>query len=289
MKPNHIFFNMQLYPRAIICNLIVAITATVLFTSCSNSLSKDELSIINTNLPAQIFEEQVKSAASELNDYLWEGIREYADKTDDELTTAIYNKHQAVRALGWENDIFGQAFLGDKTEKNAALFEKYIDYANSHQTALADQIESIAKVIIKNPSVISKFNNGDVEEALAPFRSLEGMHSDLNIDMVAGLENMTLDETDQVEWGAAVMGEYNKPCLSAPNVLFAMLRAVKDCAMPKPVYAFYDDDQELWIIGYDNKDAYEITFTKKGDVIQYEYSPTEYSTAYENSRYNVLK
>ena len=115
------------------------------------------------------------------------------------------------------------------------------------------------------------------------------MPSDLNMDMVGGLENMALDETDQAEWGAAVMGEYRKPRLSAPNVLFAMLRAVEDCAMPKPAYAFYDEDQKLWIVGYDNRDAYEITFTQKGDVIQYEYTPTEYSTAYENSRYNVLK
>lgn len=281
-------WSIYFYNRRII-NLFVAVFAVTAFMSCSKKLSDDEMRIIQSSIPKKIFEEQVKSMASELNDYLWEGVRAYADKTDKELANAIYNRQQVVSAFGWENDIFGQALLGDKPGENAALFEKYIDYANTHQTALANQIESIAEVIIKNPSVINKFNNGEAEAALAPFHSLEGMPSDLNINMIGGLENMALDEIDQTEWGTAVMGTFDKPGLSAPDILFAMFRAVEDCAIPKPVYAFYDEDQELWIIGYDNKDAYEITFTKKGDVIQYEYKPTEYSTAYESSKYNVLK
>lgn len=274
--------------QLVINRILVAVVVAMALVSCSTDLSEQELSIIKNNIPDKMFEEEVLSLASDVNSYLWDGVDEYAEKTRKELQTALTKKNAVINYLGWQDDIFGQALLGDKPEKNAGRYEQYVDYVNSHQSAMANLIESIAGVVVKNPEVIKQYNNGDIEKALAPFRSLEGMPSDLNVEML-GSGNGVLDEMDQCGWGEAVMGSYDKPSMSAPVILDAVFQALSDCSKPKPVYAVYDEDEELWVVGYDNEEAIKLEFTEKGDVLHYEYIFTEYSDAYAKSKYNVLK
>ena len=84
------------------------------------------------------------------------------------------------------------------------------------------------------------------------------------------------------------MGEYRRPRLSSSAVLCAVLCAMSYVDKPKAVYAVYDDEREAWEVGYNNKDAYFVTFEIKGDVLRYEYSPTRYSAELAKSELNAL-
>ena len=267
-----------------------ALVFGLMLTSCEQTLTEDEKKVITTDIPKEMFREIVMATADELDDFLWDGVVNYAEETGDRVQRKIDERNSTAAFLGGNMFDFAELFGTSTNEIYAREYNNYILYANNHRSDLLELVNKMSEVIANNPSIAYSYASGCLDQV--PMSYFQKVSSDLpssiNEIFVDGTDNLTMDSSDKVSWGEAVMGEYRRPRLSSSAVLCAVLCAMSYVDKPKAVYAVYDDEREAWEVGYNNKDAYYITFEIKGDVLRYEYSPTRYSAELAKSELNAL-
>lgn len=267
-----------------------ALVFGLMLTSCEQTLTEDEKKVITTDIPKEMFREIVMATADELDDFLWDGVVNYAEETGERVQRKIDERNRTAAFLGGNMFDFAELFGTSTNEIYAREYNNYILYANNHRSDLLELVNKMSEVIANNPSIAYSYASGCLDQV--PMSYFQKVSSDLpssiNEIFVDGTDNLTMDSSDKVSWGEAVMGEYRRPRLSSSAVLCAVLCAMSYVDKPKAVYAVYDDEREAWEVGYNNKDTYFVTFEIKGDVLRYEYTPTRYSAELAKSELNAL-
>lgn len=267
-----------------------ALVFGLMLTSCEQTLTEDEKKVITTDIPKEMFREIVMATADELDDFLWDGVVNYAEETGERVQRKIDERNRTAAFLGGNMFDFAELFGTSTNEIYAKEYNNYILYANNHRSDLLELVNKMSEVIANNPSIAYSYASGCLDQV--PMSYFQKVSSDLpssiNEIFVDGTDNLTMDSSDKVSWGEAIMGEYRRPRLSSSAVLCAVLCAMSYVDKPKAVYAVYDDEREAWEVGYNNKDAYFVTFEIKGDVLRYEYTPTRYSAELAKSELNAL-
>lgn len=94
---------------------------------------------------------------------------------------------------------------------------------------------------------------------------------------------------DAAGWAKVIMGDFEHPKYSVIPVIYFVNKTLSNIQKPSVVYAVYNEDEKGWEIGYSNEKAFNVEFSKLGDVVKYKYTPIEYEEAYINSKTNVLR
>lgn len=267
-------------------NSLLISTCVIVFSSCGETLSSDEKSVIENDLADILYEENMLYQASSLDDYLYEAVDAYLDKCHDEMQSKIDSYNTSASLFGgWDAaELFGSS----GPEIFSGLYYRYLNYANDNREKMADLIEEVTRVVVDNPQILDKFEEGETF-SLAPFSKIEGLPEYISDDELAIYRDLSLSEANMEEWGEMVMGPLKKPCFSTMAVICATLKALCLVNYPVAVYAIYDEEEKGWIVGYDTEDAYFVKFKTKGDVLEFEYSPHDYQAVYIDSINNKLK
>ena len=263
---------------------------TLIFSSCKPTLSETELKIINTDIPKELYAANVLEAVDpqDLYDELWEGVREYITQ---QKRTIKKNERDLA------NNPFFSGFSGlinildgmDGGSSNPSnKLERYIDFCNDHNEYLLDAVYKVTEVIQKNPGLTLEHVGDSEDLSLAAFSDVREMPETTFGPNFAQLSSNAIDYSNRANFGRCLMGDYNAPKYSVDVVVAQVLLRAEDVEMPRPVYAVYDEEEELWLIGYNSKDAIAIQFEKEGKSIHYIWHPIEYYAGFVDSKENML-
>ena len=267
---------------------------TLCITACDETLSESELKVIEKNLPAKIYAENIAGRVESVYDYLWDAVDVYADQLGDKTQKDIdeYNATSALfgGSLFDVNELYGSS----ATEQYAKQYYKFTDYANDHREDFEEDCKNISIILQKHPEVIDDFFSGSSNISLSLFQKVEGIPSAITADRFETYRSLELNKSNRSKWGELVMGTIKEPRYSPLAVLCAMVIRVERLKYPKPVYAVYKegedfDDEDGWEIGYDTKQAYFVTFNEDEDVLEYTYGEVDYFDGYVQSKKNKLK
>lgn len=267
---------------------------TLCITACDETLSESELKVIEKNLPAKIYAENIAGRVESVYEYLWDAVDVYADQLGDKTQKDIdeYNATSALfgGSLFDVNELYGSS----ATEQYAKRYYKFTDYANDHREDFEEDCKNISIILQKHPEAIDDFFSGSSNISLSLFQKVEGIPSAITADRFETYRSLELNKSNRSKWGELVMGTIKEPRYSPLAVLCAMVIRVERLKYPKPVYAVYKegedfDDEDGWEIGYDTKQAYFVTFNEDEDVLEYTYGEVDYFDGYVQSKKNKLK
>lgn len=273
--------------------LLLNITGVV-FTSCNENLNEAEMDVLNNDLAAKIYAENIEYRTEDVADYLWDAVDVYADQLGDETQKDIdeYNATSALfgGSLFDVNELYGSS----ATEQYAKRYYKFTDYANDHREDFEEDCENISIILQKHPEVIDDFFSGSSNISLSLFQKIEGIPSSITADRFETYRSLELNKSNRSKWGELVMGTIKEPRYSPLAVLCAMVIRVERLKYPKPVYAVYKegedfDDEDGWEVGYDTKQAYFVVFDEDEDILEYTYDEVDYFEEYIDSKKNKLK
>lgn len=266
-------------------------TLTALFiailSSCGKSLNDYEKSIIENDMAEVAYEENLWIQASSLDDYLYEAVEAYADKGHEEMQSKIdsYNASVSLFGGGWDvAELFGTS----APELYERTYYRYVDYANDNLGNIEDVVRKVTEIIVENPIILYRFDNEE-NFSLASFQTIGSIPESIPAEELDNYKNLSLSKANKAEWGEMVMGTLKNPRFSPTAVIWATLKALSLIDYPEAEYAVYDDEEDGWEVGYDTGYAYLIKFVHKGDILEYQYSPTEYFEGYVDSKNNKLK
>ena len=264
------------------------IAIVLVMVACNPDLSESELNIITRNIPKELYKEEVSEIGDRLSEYLSDAVSEYSELLGDQTQKDI-DERNAVNAFFGGNMFDVAELFGSSTNQMIAnQYYNYIHYVNSHMSEMTDMAIGMTGILGEHPEFIKQFNGGLQETiSLEIFNNLNNVPSSVSGSSM-DFGELTLDDTDKEDWGAILMGDYRKPQISVPAVLYASILAVKSLKKPSPVYAVYDDEIDSWDVGYDNRRAVSVTFETKGDILFYEYQWIQYHDVYIDSDLNVL-
>lgn len=269
--------------------LLLSIAIMMVATSCTKELSEDEQDVIHNHISKELYQAEVSYIGNQLGGYLNEAVSDYAETLGNQIQKKI-DERNATNAL-FGGSMFDMAELFGTTTNDliAKQYYRYIDYINSNMNDMVEMAMGMTTILGKHPEFIKQFENGIPDtvslEIFSSLNNVPGSISGKSLDF----GTLTLDDTDKEDWGEILMGNYKEPQMSVPAVLYTSILAVENLKEPKAVYAVYDDDSDSWDVGYDSQQAVRVGFKLKGDVLAYEYSPTQYNEVYIKSDFNALK
>lgn len=267
---------------------------TLCITACDETLSESELKVIEKNLPAKIYAENIAGRVESVYDYLWDAVDVYADQLGDKTQKDIDEYNATSALLGGSLFDVNKLYGSSATEQYAKRYYKFTDYANDHREDFEEDCKNISIILQKHPEVIDDFFSGSSNISLSLFQKVEGIPSAITADRFETYRSLELNKSNRSKWGELVMGTIKEPRYSPLAVLCAMVIRVERLKYPKPVYAVYKegedfDDEDGWEIGYDTKQAYFVTFNEDEDVLEYTYGEVDYFDGYVQSKKNKLK
>ncbi len=273
----------------VVKSLFISVIILLAMTACEHKLSENERSVMANDLPKELFKEKVGAVGLQLGEYLTDAVSEYSESLRNNLQKEIDERNAADALWGGGNAFDVYELFGTSTnEMIAKTYNKYINYVNGHIDEISEMSSEMIQVLGEHPEFIDKFKNESQETiSLEIFKGIKNVPisisgSSLDFGM------LTLDETDKYDWGEILMGKYNKPQISVPAILYASILAVEYLEKPKLVYVIYDEDTDSWDAGYDSEQALNVVFKTKGDILQYEYAPTQYNKEFIESKLNVI-
>lgn len=257
-------------------------------SSCGKSLDKNEKSVIENDLAEIVYKENLWYVAGGIDDYFYEAVEAYADKGHEEMQAKIDN-YSATSSLfggGWD---LAELFGSSTPEIYRRTYYRYINYANDNRKNMAYVINEVTEIVENNPDILDKFEE-EANFSLLPFRNIEGLSSEyVSAKELSKYKNLSFSNANKEEWGELIMGPLKNPHFSSVAVVCGTLKALSFVDFPEAVYALYDEKEKAWEVGYDSEDAYLVNFVKKGDILEFQYSPTEYYEGYIESKTNKLK
>lgn len=271
-----------------IFTLILTTLTIISLTSCNKTLSENELDIINKDIPEKIYEQMVKEQANALDDYLFDCIEEYSDVVNKEVDSYI---EETTRFNSVWHSWDMSALLGGPTpeERAANQYNNYIKYINRNRQNMYDIIMGIAGKIAENPTILNNIPGNSENVNLDMFSDIEYVPNSISRKTYDKYINKTFNKSDKLDWGKTILPYSEKPKLSIPALVVAVISAINELPYPKPVYAVYDKQCEAWEVGYSTNQAVDVVFTKNGDVINWVFQQCDYKSSYIQSNVNVLK
>lgn len=141
-------------------------------TSCAESLSDEEKSIIENTLPKILLKEEVESVGEELGEYLVDALDQYSGELGDELQNNI-DKREATTALFGDMFDMGELVGTSTNEIIARQYNKYIKYVNNHLSDMTDLASGMTGILINHPEFIESFyQDSDSSISLEIFNGL---------------------------------------------------------------------------------------------------------------------
>ena len=272
-------------------NWYLLLVLFIIMVSCKKepTLSESELNIIKNKIPESLYKAALLEVNEPVYNYLWEGIKEYADQVQEEVERKINQNNVASALFGGNIFDIGELFGTSDNRLYANQYYSYIEYANKHNQDLYNLIESLTEIISEDPSILRIFNETGWEtESLTQFSGIKYMPSSISWNTFQQYENHELDNHEQVWWGKMIMGSSRHPAISGSTAFYIIGKIMSQIEYPHLVYAVYDEETKSWDVGYDNEEAFNIAFTKREDIIHYDYNPASFSQAYINSKLNYL-
>lgn len=268
--------------------LIFSMVWLVVMASCKKELSERERDIIKYDLSEELYKERVNEVGTQLGEYLTDAVSEYAESLRTKLQKEINDYNSATALFGGNAFDIAELFGTSTTEIISRQYEEYVNYANRHLDEIPEITMVIANRLAENPEFLSKLSNGSWDSINLDL--FEGIN---NIPEIITAENMnfgglSLNESNKVEWGEKIFGDYKKPKLSPEVILYTSVLAIEPISKPKPVYAVYDEENEYWEVGYNSHQALGIKFTQQGDILRYDYRKIKYENELIHSSQNVL-
>lgn len=259
------------------------------FASCNSiSLSEQERKIITHNLSDYLYKESFEEYSQPIYEYLWGCVDEFSDNEKIKVEKKIRERNALDAFLGGSWDV-AELFGTTTNQLYINEYNKYINYVNSHNEDLYDLVFALINNISESPEILEIFNSvGWESESLEQFSGIRYMPRSISWDTFRDYENHEIDNENQLWWGKMVMGPLKHPSLSGTTVFYVVGKVLSQIEKPEAVYAVYDKEKKSWEIGYNTEQALEVKFTKKGDLINYEYMPCSYESAYINSKLNEL-
>lgn len=268
--------------------LVINVTILLLMASCEQKLSDKEREIISIELPKELYMREIEVVDYQLGDYLKDAIDDYEKSLRKKLQKKIDERNATNALLGGSMFDFSELFGPSANEIIAEQYNDYINYVNRNINDVENLAIGMTKILAQHPDFIEKFNNEEQETiSLEIFKDLDKVPNSISGNSM-DLGMITLDDTDKLNWGEILMGDYKKPHISIPAILYASILAVEHIQKPKPVYAIYNDDDESWDIGYNSEEALKVYFETKVDLIKYQFEPTRYESAFIKSKLNML-
>lgn len=261
----------------------------IIFTSCNEKLDDLELEVIHKEIPSEIYMETSLQSAETLDDYIFDGIQEYADAMKIQVKQEIQKHRQSVAMFGdWE---IGSAVFGEpsKEEKLANKYNSYINYVNHNRQKIYKVIIGIAQIIAKDPTILTNISSSENVINLDAFSDLEYVPTSMSQDTYNKYLDIPMNTSDRYKWGEVILPYSNKPSIQFDALTIAVIKMMKNISFPKAVYAVYNKELKAWNVGYDTEQAYLITFILDNDVENWEIEETKYVGAYINSKGNILK
>lgn len=253
------------------------------FTSCEKKLTDLEKEIVVENIPADLYESSVHSAADALDDYLFESVVEYVDKVEQKVKREM---RDAPMYDYWDISlVFGAP---SKSERLANQYNQYISYAKKNRQTLNDIVMGVAQIIAHNPSLLNNFPGNSETVNFECFSEVEYVPSSISLSEYESWSAIGFENSDKIKWGETILPYSKSPKLSAGAIVVSTISLLKNISLPRPVYAIYDKENKTWDIGYSTQQAVTVNFIEKGDVLNWEYDEAEYVEAYKKSKYNVL-
>lgn len=259
------------------------------FSSCGEKLDEIELEVINKDIPSELYLQISLQSAQALNNYIFDGLQEYAESMKTQLKQEMQKHRQSVAMFGdWD---IGAAVFGapSKEEKLVNTYNSYINYANRNNQKIYDVILGETQILAQNPSLINKFTSSGNEINFEVFSDLEYVPSSISLESYNKYSDIPLNKTNMSKWAAVVLPYSNKPSIRYDALTVSVIKMMQTISFPKAVYAVYNKDLKAWNVGYDTNQAYLVTFIIDNDVVNWEMAETNYVEAYVNSKGNVLK
>lgn len=271
-------------------NIICIGVLTLLFTACKPTLSKTELKIINTDIPQELYAANVTEAVNPQNLYneLWEGVGEYIKQQERIIKKnerSLANNPFAAGFADLANILDG---MGGGASKPSNKLERYIDFCNDHNEYLLDAVNKVTEVVQKHPGLTLEYVGDSDNLSLAAFSEIREMPETTFGPNFGQLSSTPIDYSNRANFGRCLMGEYNAPKYSVDVVVAQVMLRAKDVKIPYPVYAVFDEEEEMWLIGYNNEDAIAIQFEKDGKRVHYVWHPVGYYSGFVDSKENML-
>lgn len=270
--------------------VILGAILTILLSSCGEKLDDLELQIINQHIAEDLYQQNSLEVAEALDDYIFEGLQEYADECEDQTEREI-REHQSAVAMFGDWDI-GSAVFGEPSKEDKLLrkYNSYIDYANQNRQKVYDLIMNMTKILTekRNTPIPSIGLNDEVNLAYT-FNNLEYIPPTISKTLYDKYISLSFNQSDAKEWAGAILPFSNKPSLQYGILAVAVIKMMREVTFPKAVYAVYNKDYDAWNVGYDTENAFLVKFIIDNDVENWEIEETNYVPAYITSKGNVLK
>lgn len=238
---------------------LVFLCLVVLF-SCGDKLNETELEIINKDIPLDLYQQNSMQSAESLDDFLFEGLQEYANAQKSQVQREIQEHKRSVALFGdWD---IGSAVFGEpsKEDKLISKYNSYIDYANRNRKKIYDIILGITQIIAKNPTVLSNLPGDSQNVNLEFLRGLELVPIFLSRDSYDKYFDIPFSNADAIKWGEAIPPFSKTPTVQYVALTVAVIKMMEGINYPKPVYALYNNESKSWSVGYDTEKAVEISF-----------------------------
>ena len=272
-------------------NWYLLLVLFIIMVSCKKepTLSESELNIIKNKIPESLYKATLLEVNEPVYNYLWEGVKEYADQVQEEMERKINQNNAASALFGGNMFDIGELFGTSTNRLYANQYYSYIEYANKHNQDLYNLIEAITEMISEDPSILRIFyETGWETKSLSQFSGTKYMPSSISWSLFQEYENHDLNNYEQVWWGKMIMGTSKHPAISGSCAFYIVGKVMSQIEHPQLVYAVYEEETKAWDIGYDNEEAFSISFTEREDIIHYDYHPVSFSQAYINSKLNYL-
>lgn len=267
----------------------VVFLCLVMLSSCGEQLNETELEIINKDIPLDLYQQSSIQSAESLDDYLFEGLQEYANAQKSQVQREIQEHKRSVAMFGdWD---IGSAVFGEpsKEDKLISKYNSYIDYANRNRKKIYDIILGITQIIAQNPTVLSNLSGNSQNVNLEFLSRLELVPISLSRDSYDKYFEIPFSNADAIKWGEAILPFSKTPTVQYDALTVAVIKMMEGIKYPKPIYALYNNESKSWIVGYDTEQAVEISFVIDHEVENWEMEEIQYNSAYINSKDNVIK